>query len=184
MPHPVDRNFEANFRRGACSLPEAMRQARPTSTACDLDSSDGNAETAMARSDTRATSGRRWPARVYSYPRGWNSPVLGGGFEQVCALQPTLDHSSPASSSSRVLMGGRRQSPSLTSVSGGRGDSDSCRSSCVMSRRIDVQSVLGSSRCMNRSSRPYPCFRSSCSEVSGWRLRSMVRARQYCPALY
>ena len=180
MPHLVDRNSEADSRRGACSSPEAMRQAWPTSMmACGLDLSDVNAGTAMAQSDTRAMNGRRWPAHECSYPRERNSPVLGGGFELVCARlclhRLTLDHSSLACTPSRVLMEVRRRSPSLTSVSGGRRYSDSRRSSCVMSRRIDFQSVLGSSRCMNRSSVPCPCCRSSCSEVSGRML--MVRAR-------
>lgn len=182
MPRPVGRSSEAGFRRGACSSPGAMRRALLTSTACVQDLSDASAGPAMAQSGTRATSGRRWPARACSCPRERNSLVVGGGFELACARlclhRLTLDRSSPACSSSRVLMEVRRQSPSLTSVSGGRGDSGSCRSSCVMStRHIDVQSDLGSSRCMNRSSVPCPCCRSSCLEVSGRKLRWMVRAR-------
>jgi hypothetical protein len=177
----VGRSSEADSRQEACSSPEAMRQAWPTSMACGLDLSDASAGIAMAQSDTRETSGRMWPAHAYSYPRERNSPVLGGGFGLACARlylhRLTLDHSSPACSPSRVLMEVRRRSPSLTSVSGGRQYSDSRRSSCVMSRRIDFQSVLGSSRCMNRSSVPCPCCRSSCSEVSGRMLRWMVRAR-------
>jgi hypothetical protein len=175
MPRPVGRSSGADSRQGACSSPEAMRQAWPTSMAYGLDLSGANAGTAMAQSDTRETSGRRWPAHGCSYPRERNSPVLGGGFGLACAHlylhRLTLDHSSLACSPSRVLMEVRRRSPSLTSVSGGRRYSDSRRSSCVMSRRIDFQSVLGSSRCMNRSSVLCPCCRSSCSEVSGRMLR-------------
>lgn len=68
MPHPDGRNSEAYFRQGACSSLEAMRLALPTSMACGLDSSDANAGTVMALSDTRATNGRRWPAHACSYP--------------------------------------------------------------------------------------------------------------------
>jgi len=122
MPHLVDRNSEAGFHRGACSSPEAMRRAWPTSTACDRDLSDANAGTAKAQSDTRATSGRMWLAHECS-SREMNS-LADGGFELVCARlylhRPTLDHSLLACSPSRVLMEARRQSPSLTSVSGGR----------------------------------------------------------------
>lgn len=182
MPRPVDRSSEASFRRGAYSSPGAMHLAWPTSMAFDLDSNDANAGTAMAQSDTKATSGCTWPARVCSCST-WNSHALGGGFALVCARlclhRPTLNHSSLAGSSSRVLMEARRRSPSLTSVSGGRRCSDSRRSLCVMSRRIDFQSVLGSSRCMNRSSMPCPCCRIIRSEVSGlgWMPRWMIRAR-------
>jgi hypothetical protein len=180
MPRLVDRSSEEDFRRGACSSSEAMRQAWPTSMICDLDLIGANAGIASAQSDTRAMNGRMWPVHGCSYPRERNS-LPDGGFVLVCARlylhQPTLDHSLPACSPSRVLMEVWRQSPSSTSVSGGRQYSDSRRSLCVMSRRIDFQSVLGSCRCMNRSSMSCPCCRSNCSEVSGWMPRWMIRAR-------
>jgi hypothetical protein len=56
MPRPVGRSSEADSRQGACSSPEAMRQAWPTSMACGLDLSGANAGTVMAQSDTKETS--------------------------------------------------------------------------------------------------------------------------------